>query len=83
VTQITDSVPFPGDDVGGFELQRLVAYQGKPGCEDWRCTRRGSKQNEDGTWDMGECMGYHCPLCDQPANSYGHHDCPRAGDVAA
>lgn len=66
-----------GDDGQRFEIERLVAYQGKPDCDSWACTRRGSRQREDGTWDMGECFGYHCSLCDEPTSMYGHRDCPK------
>lgn len=73
---------FPGDEIGGFTVQRLVAYQGNPDCQFGGCTRRGSHQREDGTWDMGDCYGWHCSLCDAPTSMMGHQ-CPRAGDVAA
>lgn len=73
---------WPGDTIGRFAVERLVAYRGNQDCASWECTRVGSHQREDGTWDMGRCVGYHCPLCDAPTNSYGHHDCSRAGDVA-
>ena len=67
----------PGDNVGGFELQHLVAVAGEhPDCTSLECRRR---QLPDGST---VCMGYHCPLCDAPTNSYGHHDCPRASDRA-
>lgn len=65
---------FPGDVVGGFELQRLVAVQGKEGCTNPMCRRVEGESH---------CRGYHCPLCDAPTNMYGHHDCPRAADVEA
>lgn len=57
---------FPGDLVGGFKLGRLVAVQGLEGCTSPECSRVGDR-----------CVGWHCPLCDAPTNSYGHHDCPR------
>lgn len=73
---------FPGDTVGGrFKVERLVAYQGNADCTSWQCTRRGSHQRADGSWEPGECFGWHCALCDAPCSMYGH-DCPRAGDVA-
>jgi hypothetical protein len=74
---------WPGDTVGDrFTVTRLVAYMGNPDCTSWRCTRLGSHQRDDGTWDAGKCYGWHCSLCDAPCGLYGHHDCPRAGDTA-
>jgi hypothetical protein len=42
-----------------------VAYQGKPGCKNSRCTR-GYRPGYDG------CMGWHCSYCDEPCSSQGH-----------
>ncbi len=72
---------FPGDEVGGFRVERLVAYQGKADCTYAGCTRRGGQARPDGTWDSGECVGWHCALCDAPCSSFGHGNCPRSGDV--
>lgn len=70
---------WPGDIVGDrFEVSHLVAFRGSEGCTSLECTRRGAHQREDGSWDPGECIGWHCPLCDAPTNSYGHHNCARA-----
>lgn len=73
---------WPGDKIGEFTVERLVAYQGKTDCTYMGCTRRGCRERADGTWDLGVCMGWHCALCDAPCSSMGH-DCPRKGDVAA
>lgn len=71
---------FPGDTVGRFKIDRLVAYQGNPDCTYAGCTRRGSFMRTDGTWHPGECYGWHCSLCDAPTSMMGHK-CPRAADV--
>lgn len=55
-----------------FQIIGPLAYQGKEGCEDACCTRRGHFQREDGTWYMGECIGWHCSYCDEPCSSQGH-----------
>lgn len=74
---------WPGDEVGGrFRVERLVAYQGKADCRDARCTRRGGHMREDGSWDLGECFGWHCSLCDAPCSSQGHN-CPRSSEADA
>lgn len=54
-----------------FEIIAPLAYQGKVGCEDPRCTRM-IHRNEDGTFTMGACMGWHCEYCDEPCGSQGH-----------
>jgi hypothetical protein len=56
-----------GEIVGGrFEvLSGPHAYQGKPGCRDLRCTRRGSESES-------VCVGWHCCHCDEPSNYQGH-----------
>lgn len=64
---------FPGDQIGRFQVERLVAVQGSPDCDSNECTRGPG----------GRCMGYHCPLCDAPTNMYGHHNCARQTDVDA
>jgi hypothetical protein len=46
------------------------SYRGKVGCRDIRCTTKG---------DPDQCYGWHCILCDGPANCQGHcsnPDCP-------
>lgn len=63
---------WPGDVVGGFEVERLVAIQGLEGCTNMTCTRL---INPDTGEDMG-CVGYHCPVCDAPTGWMGH-DCPK------
>lgn len=68
--------------VGGrFQLGHHVAMRGLEGCTSWQCTRRGSCQREDGSWDPGECVGYHCPVCLAPTSMYGHR-CPDRGEAA-
>jgi len=68
---------FPGDEVGGFRIERLVAYRGNPDCTNPTCTRDGRKPlTEPG------CFGWHCSLCDAPCSSQGHFNCPRAHEVA-
>lgn len=42
-----------------------VAYQGKAGCEDIRCTRRGYGSES-------VCVGWHCSHCDEPSSYQGH-----------
>lgn len=77
----------PGDILEGDNGMRFViaegpvAVQGVQGCTSWECTRRGSYQREDGTWDPGECMGYHCATCGQPSSMVGHRNCA-AGEAA-
>lgn len=73
---------WPGDELTGgnghtFQVERLVAYQGKDGCTDPRCTRVGGGPRDDGTWEMGECRGWHCSRCDAACSSQGHN-CPLA-----
>lgn len=55
-----------------FQIIGPLAYQGKEGCEDARCTRRGITRNDDGSFDIGECIGWHCSYCDEPCSSQGH-----------
>ena len=40
-----------------------LAYQGKTGCDDVRCTR---------IMETGSCYGWHCSYCDEPCSSQGH-----------
>lgn len=49
-----------------------LAYQGKEDCTSPVCTRR-TWRDEDGKlqWDPN-CIGYHCPYCDEPCSSQGH-----------
>lgn len=47
-----------------IEVGEQLAYGGKEGCTDVRCTRYND-----------ECVGWHCPYCDEPCSSQGH-DCP-------
>jgi len=49
-----------------------LAYQGKEGCTDIRCTRRDARAFMDGT-DDGPCYGWHCAYCDAPCSSMGHN----------
>lgn len=46
--------------------ERLLAYRGRVGCEDVRCTRMPLADA------AGSCYGWHCPRCDQPCSSQGH-----------
>ena len=54
-----------------YEFIGQLAYQGKQGCTDARC-RRVLIHNEDGTRTVGECLGWHCPYCDEPCSMMGH-----------
>ena len=51
-------------EIGDFEIGALLAYQGKEGCTDSRCTRMD-----------GRCHGYHCPVCHEPCSMMGHKKC--------
>jgi hypothetical protein len=63
------------DDGRRWKIGPLMAVQGWPGCKSWRCTRIGSTPT-----DPGECVGYHCPDCGEPTNSFGHK-CPERGEA--
>jgi hypothetical protein len=53
-----------GDVVGGrFEIGEQVAYRGKQGCTDPRCTRRRGDAS---------CFGWHCSRCHGPSSYQGH-----------
>jgi hypothetical protein len=52
-----------GDDGGRYKIERMVAYRGKQGCKNPRCTTRG---------DADSCFGWHCSLCDEPTSMMGH-----------
>jgi hypothetical protein len=54
-----------------WEIGPLIAYQGKPGCTDSQCTRV-IYRHEDGSWEAGECVGWHCSRCHAPCASMGH-----------
>lgn len=57
-----------------FRLIAPLAYQGKIGCQDVRCTRMFHKDPETGkvSMDLTECIGWHCAHCDAPCSSQGH-----------
>lgn len=59
--------------IAGYTIIAPLCYQGKEGCESVTCTHTGVRQREDGTWDLGRCIGYHCSYCDQPCGSQGHN----------
>jgi hypothetical protein len=69
---------FVADSGRRYKIVALVAYQGREDCQDSRCTRRGWGIREDGSFDYGECAGWHCSLCDAPCSSQGHFGCPRS-----
>lgn len=46
---------------------RLMAYQGKQGCESMLCRRLDA--------GAGACIGWHCGVCDEPSSQYGHERC--------
>lgn len=46
-----------------YRIIAPLAYIGKEGCRDVRCTQM---PGEDG------CRGYHCSYCDQPCGCQGH-----------
>ena len=52
---------------------RQLAYQGKEGCRDVRCTRIG-------IGPASRCVGWHCPYCDEAVSMMGH-DCPKLADT--
>lgn len=71
---------WPGDEIIAddgetFRVERLMAYRGREGCTSWQCTRLNSRMRNDGTWDAGDCYGWHCSGCDAPTSMMGH-DCP-------
>lgn len=57
--------------ISGYEVGPMLAYQGKEGCSDSRCTRRTHPVID---WDR--CVGYHCPHCHEPCSMFGHSNCP-------
>lgn len=61
---------------GNFEIGPMLAYQGKDGCESTLC-RRMVKRSDDGSFLIGPCLGYHCPICDEPCSMMGHSECQR------
>lgn len=75
-----DEVEIVEGDESRYEVGRLMAYQGKRDCTSLRCRRMylpGSKE-------MGECLGWHCAVCDEPSSQYGHPDCaPKEGTDAS
>lgn len=56
-------------NVPGYRLVGPLAYRGKLGCV--RCTRMVARR-DDGSFEFGPCMGWHCSYCDQPCSSQGH-----------
>ena len=58
-------------EIGGYKIVGPLAYRGKPDCQHPLCTRM-ILHNDDGTYAMGECMGWHCSYCDEPCSSQGH-----------
>lgn len=48
----------------GLTLIGPLAYRGKVGCRDPRCTTLGQ--------DRDSCYGWHCSYCDAPCSSQGH-----------
>lgn len=57
-----------------YELGPLLAIQGKDGCDSPFCTRM-VRQIAEGEWELGPCMGYHCPYCGEPCSMMGHKKC--------
>lgn len=64
----------------GFKLIGPLAYGGKADCDSVTCRRVGVYRREDGSWDLGECAGWHCSYCDAPT-SYQGHNCDAAEAV--
>lgn len=62
-------------EIGRYRIIAPLCYQGKEGCEDVRCTRAGFTWLDDGSVELGACIGYHCSYCDEPCSSQGHR-CP-------
>ena len=60
----------PGDNVGGYELGSMLAYQGGDDCQDPSCTRTNWTVD-----DLGVCVGWHCAICHEPSSMLGHKDC--------
>lgn len=61
---------FTADSGEKYTLLEQVAYRGKPGCTNPLCTRSPSYPDC--------CFGWHCPRCDKPCSSQGHHECEAA-----
>jgi hypothetical protein len=63
-------------NIPGYKIIGPVAYQGKEGCDNPRCTR-AHYPDESGylVADMSRCVGYHCVYCGEPCGSQGHK-CP-------
>ena len=52
---------------GRWKIIAPLAYRGKKGCQDGRCTRSFTEEG------MSEdCYGWHCSYCDEPCSSQGH-----------
>lgn len=60
--------------LGDYELGPLLAVEGKEGCTSSRC-RRMVEHHDDGTYTLGPCMGWHCPVCGEPCSMMGHSGC--------
>jgi hypothetical protein len=57
-----------------YTIGRLLAYQGKIGCTNGRCTQVGFAREKN------MCFGWHCADCDAPCTSQGHFNCPERND---
>lgn len=62
--------------IDDYEIGPMLAYQGKEGCQSPLC-RRFAQRNDDGSFDVGPCLGYHCPICHEPSSMMGHNECQR------
>lgn len=57
-----------------FKFGAFLAYRGKKGCTDIRCTHTPFAS------DKGMCYGWHCPYCHAPCSSQGHQ-CSAREDI--
>lgn len=65
-----------------YEFVALLAYQGKEGCQNVRCTHMLGR-DENGELTFGpSCLGYHCPVCHEPCSMMGHPACHEIEAVA-
>ena len=52
----------------------VVAYRGKKGCRSILCEQRTLWAGESLDSDE-DCVGWHCPRCDEPCSIFGHDPC--------
>lgn len=66
---------FTSDGGKKYVVGEQLSYKGQEDCQDPRCTRMGGTglKLEDGSFDMGVCIGWHCPRCGEPCSMMGHN----------